>query len=176
MDFSVWLTSFRELHERARRKLHTSEEHAEYLEAREQLARTLLAAQGQSPQPGASARRNFRVPKGMNLDLSFRAGPVRSRTLDVSSGGFSCMLEGELQESEPCGFVLWLPGPEDEPVVGRARIVALSSSEPGPRRVSFTFSDVSEEDRERLEMMIFDLAIHYLAPEPLSAARGAGRG
>ncbi|PTL82417.1 PilZ domain-containing protein [Vitiosangium sp. GDMCC 1.1324] len=162
MDFSAWLTSFRELHERARRKLHTSEEHALYLEAREQLARTLLAAQGQSPQPGGIARRNFRVPKGMPVDVSFRSGPVRSRTLDISSGGFSCMLGGELHEDEPCAFVLWLPGQEDAPVVGRGRTVALAPSEQGSRRVSFTFTDVNEDDRERLEMMIFDLALGYI--------------
>jgi hypothetical protein len=164
MDFSVWLTSFRELHERARRRLHTSEERALYLEAREQLARSLLAAQGHSPQAGASARRSFRVPKGMSVDVSFRSGSVRSRTLDISSGGFSCMLPRGLGgREESGGFVLWLPGQEEEPpVVGRARIVALSGAEDVPKRASFTFVQVGEEDQERLEMMIFDLALGYI--------------
>jgi hypothetical protein len=161
MDFSVWLTSFRELHERARRKLHTSEERALYLEAREQLARSLLAAQGQSVQPGSMARRNFRVPKGMPVDICFRTGSLRSRTLDISSGGFSCTLPGNPLE-EHLGFVLWLPEQEEGPVVGRARIVAASTAESGPRRVSFAFEFVSEDDYERLEMMIFDLALGYI--------------
>ncbi|QRK05317.1 PilZ domain-containing protein [Archangium violaceum] len=163
MELSTWLTNFRELHERARRKLHTSDERALYLEAREQLARTLLAAQGHKLQEGAAARRNFRVPKGLTLDVCFRAGPVRSRTLDISSGGFSCMLNGDPGGSEHTGFVLWLPGEDEPPVVGRARIVALiPHSDEGNRRISFTFTDVSEEDRERLEMLIFDLALGYI--------------
>jgi hypothetical protein len=161
MDFSVWLTSFRELHERARRKLLTSEEHASYLEAREQLARSLLAAQGQSVQPGTMARRNFRVPKGMAVDVCFRSGSIRSRTLDISSGGFSCLLPGNpLQEH--LGFVLWLPGEQEAPVVGRARIVSVSTVESGPRRTSFAFEFLSEDDSERLELLIFDLALGYI--------------
>jgi hypothetical protein len=162
MDFSVWLTSFRELHERARRKLLTSEEHAHYLEAREQLARSLLAAQGQNVPAGSMARRNFRVPKGMPVDVCFRSGSLRSRTLDISSGGFSCTLPGNPLEAEHLGFVLWLPSQEEGPVVGRARIVAASTTESGPRRVSFAFEFVSEDDSERLEMMIFDLALGYI--------------
>jgi hypothetical protein len=163
MDFSAWLASFRELHERARRKLHTTEERVLYLEAREQLARTLLAAQGHKLQAGAAARRDFRVPKGMPVDISFRSGSARSRTLDISSGGFSCMLTGTPAQDELGGFVLWLPGQEEEPMVGRARVVALAPATEGPRRVSFTFADVSEQDRERLEMLIFDLALAYIA-------------
>ncbi len=162
MDFSVWLTSFRELHERARRKLLTSEEHASYLEAREQLARSLLAAQGQSVPAGSMARRNFRVPKGMAVDISFRSGTIRSRTLDISSGGFSCMMPGNPLQAEHLGFVLWLPGEDEAPVVGRARIASVSTTESGPRRTSFAFEFVSEEDYERLELMIFDLALAYI--------------
>lgn len=163
MDLSVWLTNFRELHERARRRLHTSDERALYLEAREQLARSLLAAQGHNLQPGASARRNFRVPKGMHVDVSFRSGALRSRTLDISSGGFSCLLNGAPGEGVLSGFVLWMPGQDEAPVVGRARVVAAAPpSEQGTQRVSFTFLDVSDEDQERLEMLIFDLALGYI--------------
>ena len=162
MDISAWLTNFRELHERARRKLHTSDERVRYLEAREQLAHSLLAAQGHNVPAGASARRNFRVPKGMHVDVCSRSGPQRSRTLDISSGGFSCMLSGGLDKGEQSGFVLWLPGQEETPVVGRARVVALARTEEGPQRTSFTFEDMGEEDHERLEMMIFDLALGYI--------------
>ncbi|MFE8600169.1 PilZ domain-containing protein [Archangium violaceum] len=163
MDLSVWLTNFRELHERARRRLHTSDERALYLEAREQLARSLLAAQGQNLQPGATARRSFRVPKGMHVDVSFRAGAVRSRTLDISSGGFSCLMGGAPTEGTLSGFTLWLPGQDEAPVVGRARIVAATPpSEQGNQRVSFTFENVSDDDHERLEMLIFDLALGYI--------------
>ncbi|MGZ3459281.1 MAG: hypothetical protein ACXU86_12355, partial [Archangium sp.] len=65
-------------------------------------------------------------------------------------------------KGEQSGFVLWLPGQEEVPVVGRARVVALALTEQGPQRTSFSFEDMSEEDRERLEMMIFDLALGYI--------------
>ncbi len=163
-DFNAWLEHFRELHERARRRLLTSEERVHYLEAREQLARSLLAAQGQRVPENALARRNFRVPKGLTLDVSFRSSAVRSRTLDLSSGGFSCMLPGNLAEDERIGFALWLPEQDGDegPVVGRARIASLSHEEERPRRVSFAFTDVSDQDAERLELLIFDLALKYI--------------
>jgi c-di-GMP-binding flagellar brake protein YcgR len=162
MDFSAWLASFRDLHERARRKLLTSEERTHYLESREQLARTLLKAQGQTAVKGVSARRTFRVPKGLTVDVSFRESSLRSRTLDLSSGGLSCTLSQPPEEGEMGGFVLWMAGEGEAPVVGRARIVARGSGEKDPRRVSLSFVDVSEEDQERLEMMIFDLALGYI--------------
>ncbi|HSP80834.1 MAG TPA: PilZ domain-containing protein [Myxococcaceae bacterium] len=163
-DFNVWLESFRQLHERARRRLLTSDERVHYLESREQLARSLLAAQGQRVPESALARRNFRVPKGLTVDVSFRSGSVRSRTLDLSSGGFSCLLPGNLAENERIGFALWLPEEESDegPVVGRARIASLSHEEERPRRVSFAFTDVSEPDAERLELLILDLALKYI--------------
>jgi len=161
MDFSAWLANFRNLHDRARRKLLTSEEYTHYLEDREQLARTLLKAQGQTAE-GTSARRTFRVPKGLPVDVCFREASLRSRTLDLSSGGLSCSLTQPPGEGGIGGFVLWLPGEDEPPVVGRARIVARASGEKDPRRVSLSFVDVSEEDRERLEMMIFDLALGYI--------------
>lgn len=162
MDFSAWLANFRDLHERARRKLLTSEEHTHYLESREQLARTLLKAQGQTASSGASARRTFRVPKGLPLDVCFREMSLRSRTLDLSSGGLSCTLHQPPEQGGLGAFVLWLPGADEPPVVGRARIVARASGEKDPRRVSLSFVDMSDEDQERLEMMIFDLALGYI--------------
>ncbi|HYO68342.1 MAG TPA: hypothetical protein VEU33_19905 [Archangium sp.] len=57
----------------------------------------------------------------------------------------------------------WLPGQDEAPVVGRARVVtAAPPSEQGTQRVSFTFVDVSDEDHERLEMLLFDLALGYI--------------
>lgn len=162
MDFSAWLANFRDLHERARRKLLTSEEHTHYLDAREQLARTLLKAQGQTAASGASARRTFRVPKGLPLDVCFRETSLRSRTLDLSSGGLSCTLHHPPAEGGLGAFALWLPGEDEPPVVGRARIVARAAGEKDPRRVSLSFVDMGAEDQERLEMMIFDLALGYI--------------
>ena len=162
MDFSAWLANFRDMHERARRGLLTSEERTHYLESREQLARTLLKAQGQTAVAGVSARRTFRVPKGMPVDVCFRDMALRSRTLDLSSGGFSCTLAQPPPEGALGGFVLWMPGEDEEPVVGRARIVARATGEKDPRRVSLSFVNVSEADHERLELMIFDLALGYI--------------
>ncbi|MFY0580856.1 PilZ domain-containing protein [Cystobacter fuscus] len=161
MDFSAWLANFRNLHERARRKLLTSEEYTRYLEDREQLARTLLKAQGQTAVKGISARRTFRVPKGLPVDVCFREAALRSRTLDLSSGGFSCTLNQPPDEGGQGASCCGCPARTRRPWWG-ARIVARAPGEKDPRRVSFSFEDVSEEDRERLEMMIFDLALGYI--------------
>lgn len=162
MDLTAWLTNFRELHERARRGLHTSEERARYLEAREHFARSLLESQGQNPVTGTSARRTFRVPKGLAVDVCFREGAWRGRTLDVSSGGFSCRLTHPPVAGEVGGFVLWLPEAHERPVTGLVRLVARDTGEQEPRRVSLTFEEMDEEARERLELMIFDLALGYV--------------
>ena len=161
MELTDWVKSFRVQHERARQHLLTSEERELYLEAREQFARLLLAAQGQIVPVGAPARRNFRVPKGLVLDVNLQAGPVRSRTLDISVGGLSCNLGQALAKETHCGVSVWLPG-DEVPLAGRARVVKAEELAPGTVQTAFAFTSMSDEDRERLEMMIFDLALNYM--------------
>ena len=92
MDPKAWLTQFRVLHDKARRNQLKDEERRRYMDAREQLARTLCAAQGLTTEPGKTARQSFRVAHAFQIELSLNAGPVRIVTLDISRGGFSALV------------------------------------------------------------------------------------
>src|SRR5690349_7835704 len=111
MSANLWVEQFRALHARARKgQLTTEDEKRRYGAAREQFARALTAAQGLGPPPGRSARRNFRVAQGLQVDLSLSGEQIRSITLDVSVGGFSVMMHKPPSEAEAHGFSLRLPG------------------------------------------------------------------
>lgn len=157
MNASAWIGEFRALHEKARKKDLKDSDKKLYLEAREQLARALTAAQGLTLKPGESARQTFRVAQAMQIELGFASGSVRAMTLDISRGGFSTLLAQPPDAKELVGFTLKMPGGVD-PILGRAKL-ASSKRQPGNFRVSFTFEAMSEADQERLEMVLFDAAL-----------------
>jgi hypothetical protein len=160
MSVNQWIAQFRAQHENARKgKLDEADRRA-YLAAREQFARALVAAQGLTLPAGQSARRSFRVAQGLQVDIHFNAGEVRGMTLDLSCGGFSVMLHHPPNEKEQPGYSLRLPGGA-EPLVGRVRYIS-STRRMGSHRVSFTFVDMPEKDAERLETVLFDLALERL--------------
>lgn len=160
MSANLWVEQFRALHARARKGALAEDERRKYVAAREQFARALTAAQGMSLPPGQSARRTFRVAQGLQVDLSFAAGPLRTMTLDVSVGGFSVMMHKPPIESEEPEFSLRLPG-NQEPVKGRAKMVS-AQRKIGTHRVSFTLHGLAEKDQERLEMSLFDMALERI--------------
>ncbi|HEX8437509.1 PilZ domain-containing protein [Archangium sp.] len=160
MGANLWVEQFRALHARARKGQLPEEEKRRYAAAREQFARALTAAQGMSLPPGQSARRNFRVAQGLQVDLSLPGEQLRTITLDVSLGGFSVMLHRPPSESDLHGFSLRLPGAA-EPLVGRAKVVAVQRKI-GTHRVAFAVQGLSEKDAERLEMTLFDLALERI--------------
>jgi hypothetical protein len=160
MGANLWVEQFRALHARARKGQLPEDEKRHYLAAREQFARALTAAQGMSLPPGQSARRNFRVAQGLQVDLSLPGEQIRSITLDVSVGGFSVMMHKPPPETETHGFSLRLPG-NAEPLAGRARVVSVQRKI-GTHRVSFAIQGLAEKDAERLEMTLFDLALERI--------------
>ena len=160
MSANLWVEQFRALHARARKGQLSEEEKRGYLTAREQFARALTAAQGMRLPPGQSARRSFRLAQGLQVDLSLASGPVRTLTLDVSVGGFSVMMHKPPPESEEPGFTLRLPG-NQEPVTGRVRVVS-SQRKIGTHRVSFAIHGLGEKEAERLELVLFDLALERI--------------
>ena len=89
MSINGWLQEFRALHKRARLKQLNEEDKRLYLQAREQFARALTAAQGMTLKPGEMARQTFRVAQAMQVELSLNTGILRAMTLDISKGGFS---------------------------------------------------------------------------------------
>ena len=127
MSVNAWLQEFRALHKRARHKqLKDEEEKQLYLQAREQFARALTAAQGMTLKPGEMARQTFRVAQAMQIELSLNTGIVRAMTLDISKGGFSVVLGKPPAENEMVGFTLKMPDGMD-PIIGRAKLVASKS-------------------------------------------------
>lgn len=157
MSVNGWLQEFRALHKRARQKQLAEEEKQLYLQAREQFARALTAAQGMTLKPGEMARQTFRVAQAMQIELSLNAGIMRAMTLDVSKGGFSVVLGKPPGENEMVGFTLRMPDGMD-PIIGRAKLVA-SRKQIGNYRLSFTFLGMSDYDQERLETVLFDAAL-----------------
>ncbi len=157
MSINGWLQEFRALHKRARQKQINEEEKRLYLQAREQFARALTAAQGMTLKPGEMARQTFRVAQAMQIELSLNTGITRAMTLDISKGGFSVVLGKPPAEHEMVGYTLRMPEGAD-PIIGRALLVA-SRKQIGNYRLSFQFQSMSEYDQERLETVLFDAAL-----------------
>jgi len=152
-----WFAHFRAMHTRFRTGKLEERERAEYFVAREQLARSLLAAQNLTVEPGKTARRSFRVAHSLQLDIQFSAGDKRVPTLDVSVGGLSTVLPSEPNDKEQPGFSLRMPGGLD-PIIGRMRLTSVNKRV-GNYRVSYAFVDMPEREAERLESVLFDLVL-----------------
>ncbi|MFZ5470561.1 MAG: PilZ domain-containing protein [Myxococcota bacterium] len=160
MSVIGWIAEFRTLHEKAQKKALSEADKKLYLDAREQLARALAGAQGLVLKPGEKAREHFRVAQLMQIELSLAREMVKCATQDVSLGGCSVTMAKPPEENEVVGFTLKLPGGVD-PLVGRAQTVSIKRGA-GNARVSLSFQGLSEADRERLEMVLFDLALARL--------------
>jgi len=154
-----WLLAFRQLHERARRGQLKGGELEAYRAGRDELARALLAAQRLSLRPGEVPRRALRVARALQVDLDLVTSRERAVTIDVSTGGLSCLLAKAPPVGDEVGFTLRLPG--SEPLAGRARVQDVKVL-PGNVRVSFSFLGQSEDDRERIELFVFDTVLAQL--------------
>src|SRR5260370_34398057 len=117
MRLREWIAAFRYLHEKARRGSLAVFEDGAYREAREDLAAMLRAAQRLSLNPNDTAREALRVVRPLPLDLRLAAGPVQAQTLDISTGGFSSIIERAPQPDEGVAFSLRL---SSGPLLGRA--------------------------------------------------------
>jgi hypothetical protein len=154
-----WLKTFRDLHEKARRGVLSSAEDAAYKAGREELARALLAAQRLTTKPGETPRQALRVARALQLDLDLLTSTARAITIDVSMGGFACLLAKGPPLGDEVKYSLRIPA--SEPLVGRARVSDVKPLQ-GNVRVSFQFVGIDAKDRERLELLIFDTVLAQL--------------
>jgi hypothetical protein len=155
----AWIAGFRWLHEKARREPLTAEEAEAYREAREDMAAMLLAAQRLTLAPGEIARDALRVVRQLPVWLQLITGKMRAEALDISTGGFSALLDRPFPPAETITFSLLLG---DGPLSGRARVA--SSHEQGKSyRISFRFEDLSPADAERMGSEVLDAALEHLA-------------
>lgn len=156
-----WLLGFRALHEKARRGQLSPAETIRYRTGRDELARALLTAQRLSLKSGETPRRAMRVARALQVDLELPAERLRAVTVDISTGGFSCILQCAPALGEDVGFTLRIPAAD--PLAGRARVQDLKPL-PGNVRVAFMFSGLSDAERERMELFVFDTVLAQLAP------------
>ncbi len=159
MRLREWIAAFRFLHEKARRGPLTAPEDSAYRDAREDLAAMLLAAQRLSLIPGDTARGALRVVRAVPLDLRLAAGRVQARTLDISTGGFSSLIDRAPQQDEVVTCSLQL---SSGPLPGNARVTSIVD-QGGTFRVSFRLEGLSPADRERLGSEVLDAALEQLA-------------
>jgi hypothetical protein len=153
---SQWLLAFRQMHEKARRGALEGAEVETYRAGRDELARALLAAQRLSLRPGETPRRALRVARALQVDLDLVTSRERAVSIDLSTGGFSCLLAKAPPAGDEVGFSLRLPA--SEPLVGRARVQDVKVL-PGNVRVSFSFVSQTEADKDRIEMLVFDTVL-----------------
>jgi len=156
VSLAVWLKGFRELHERARSRKLSPEELEEYRGARDELARALLSAQRLTVKPGETPRGSLRVARALQVDLDMITSSARAITVDLSTGGFACLLAKAPSMGDEIGFSLRLPG--TDALAGKVRVADVKPQQ-GNVRVSFQFSGMTGEDRERVEMFVFDTVL-----------------
>ena len=80
--------------------------------------------------------------------------------IDISTGGFSALLEKAPALGDEVSYQLRLPA--SAPIAGRARIADVKPQS-GNVRLAFQFVNQSPEERERLEMFVFDTVLAAIA-------------
>jgi len=156
MTLAQWLKGFRGLHERARSGKLSAAEASEYRDARDELARALLGAQRLTVKPGETPRQSLRVARALQVDLDLVTSNARAITIDLSSGGFACLLAKAPPAGDEFGFTLRLPG--GEALSGKVRVADVKPQQ-GNVRVSFQFCGMPPDDRERVELFVFDTVL-----------------
>ena len=158
-SLSEWLSGFRTLHEKARRRmLGPGEEHT-YRAGRDELARALLAAQRLTLKTGQTARLALRVARALQIEMDLPTSREKSVTLDLSTGGFSTLLAKAPPLGDVVGISMRLPAAE--PLVCKVRITDVRP-QAGHVRVAGSFVDLTADERERLELFIFDAVLAQL--------------
>ena len=159
MRLSDWLSQFRELHERARTGQLDAAQLDVYRDARAELGKALLVAQQISYDFGRAKRQGIRVAWALQVDLEIGRGRVRAVTVDISSGGFAVLLGAALPKGSEVPFEIRLPG--GHRVRGTARVINAVENA-AHFRASFAFADVPAEDRDQLELFLFDKILDRL--------------
>ncbi len=154
-----WMKAFRGLHDRARGGKLSPSEIEDYRAARDELARALLSAQRLTVKPGETPRAALRVARALQVDLDMITAQARAITIDLCTGGFACLLAKAPSMNDEIRFTLRLPG--TEALAGKVRVADVKPQQ-GNVRVSFQFVGLSGDDRERVEMFVFDTVLSQI--------------
>lgn len=156
MSLAAFLARFRELHRKDGSGALSPEEKEEYRRGRDELARAVLAVQHLTLKPGETARQSLRVARALQVDLGWPKGQIRTITLDLSIGGFASLMAKAPAQSDVVACVFRLPGGEQ--LAAKARVVDVVM-QVSAARVAFAFQDLPDEDRDRIERVVFDTVL-----------------
>ena len=159
MSLAAFLSRFRELHQKDGAGSLSAEERDEYRRGRDELARALLAAQRLALKPGETARQSLRVGRALQVDLDWPTGQARAVTLDLSVGGFATLMAKAPSPADEVDCTFRLPGGGQLKAEARVVNVAVQAA---AVRVAYAFQGLPEEDRERLERVVFDTVLDQL--------------
>ncbi|MGQ0506098.1 MAG: hypothetical protein ACT4TC_12360 [Myxococcaceae bacterium] len=157
MDPSEWFTLFRATHEKFKKNELDKDDTGRYIAMREELARSLVAAQGLTVPDGTPARRFFRVAQAWSLEIDH---VHRTLTRDVARAGFSAVVPAGFKEGQVVSFKLSMTRGQD-PISGSAKIVAAPRAG-SALRASFSIETLAETEGDRLETSLFDAVLTRL--------------
>jgi c-di-GMP-binding flagellar brake protein YcgR len=104
-------------------------------------------------------RNSLRVARALQVDLDWAVGGTRAMTIDLSAGGIAVLLDKAPPQGEELKYTLRLGG--GVTVAGQARVVNVRL-QPNNVRVALAFQNISEADREKLEVEVFDTVLGQL--------------
>ena len=159
VSLSDWLKDFRELHTKAREGKLSKGEVETYRGARDELARALLSAQRLTVKPGETPRQSLRVARALQVNLDLITSTARAITIDLCTGGFACLLAKAPSSGDEFSFSLRFPGADA--LTGKLRVADVKPQQ-GNVRVSFQFSGLSAEEKERVELFVFDTVLSQI--------------
>jgi len=154
MEPSEWMHRFKITHEQAKAGKLKEAEHKAYLDMREELARSLIAAQSLQVPKGEFSRKHFRVAQMYKLEI---ANTYQSMTRQVSVKGFSANLQAQFKVGQELDFALHVQR-ETDPITGKAKVVSVQK-QGALHLVSFSIEHMSEASSERLETVLFDAVL-----------------
>ena len=160
VSLAEWMKGFRELHERAKQGQLSAAEQDTYRAGRDELARALLSAQRLTVKPGETPRQTLRVARALQVDLDLLTSRARAITIDISAGGFSCLLAKAPPQGDEVSFSLRIPGAEA--LAGKARTADVKPQQ-GNVRASFVFAGLESAERDRMELFVFDSILTQIA-------------
>jgi hypothetical protein len=153
MDPSEWMARFKITHDRYKANILNDEQKKDYFGMREELARSLVAAQALQTPEGATARKFFRVAHVYKVEIN---RTYQAMTKMVSVSGFSAALPAELKVGAKVGFAITLQR-DTEAISGEAKVV--SAVKQGMWQISFSIELLNDANAERLETALFDAVL-----------------
>jgi hypothetical protein len=123
----------------------------------EELARSMMASQGQRLADGVDARKQFKVAQVYAVEVN---NLYRAVTREVSCTSFSAVLPDGFKVGQLVTFSLQL-GRGAEPITGQARATEVVKQK-GSARVAFTIEVIGKAASAQLELALFDAVLARL--------------